>query len=81
MQEITEITENELLEIWSLIGGEPHLVDVGLPDLKTLLVDGDNNGIQMDFHTMACVVDVLRARGYAGGMPWVPVISAKPPKG
>jgi predicted Ser/Thr protein kinase len=74
MKEINEITEAELLQIWSLIGGSPHLYEVGREDLRTLLVDGENNGIQTDFHTMACIVDVLRARGYAGGMAFAGVV-------
>ncbi len=78
MKNIEEITENELQEIWPLIGGEPHLFEYGKDELKQVLTTGDCGieymsgkklkvepvGIQLDYYTMATIVDYLRSKGY-----------------
>jgi len=78
MKQIEEITESELQEIWPLIGGEPHLFEYGKDELKQVITTGDCAieymsgkklkvepcGIQLDFYTMAAIVDYLRSKGY-----------------
>ncbi len=64
---IEVISDEDLLELWSVIGGTPHLFEDGKEDLKKGLINGDfeGSGIQLDFHTMVAIVDTLRERGFA----------------
>lgn len=71
MKQIEEITENDLLELWPAIGGAPHLFEYGKDDLKKTLITGETvddndepNGLQLDYYTMAAIVDTLRKRGF-----------------
>lgn len=61
----TDITEEEMQEIWVVIGGTPHLYEWGKDDLKKGLEVGDwgESGIQMDYYTMSCMINYLRSRG------------------
>jgi hypothetical protein len=68
---IEEITNEDLQALWPAIGGEPHLFEYGKDELKKVLVDGDCGneddepiGLQLDYYTMAAIVDVLRSRGF-----------------
>lgn len=63
-KKIEDITNNELLDLFCLIGGTPHLVDQGTEELRGLLIDGDPGGLFLDAHTMAAIVDRLRDLGY-----------------
>lgn len=70
MKNIEAITNKELEEIWPLIGGAPHLFEYGKDELRAMLIDGFPNtddgelGIQLDYYTMAAIVDYLRNAGY-----------------
>ena len=77
-KKIEEINDDDLLALWPVIGGEPHLFEYGKQELKQVLVDGDCSttteicgeivesaiGLQLDFYTMAAIVDILRDRGF-----------------
>lgn len=75
---IEEITDADLQAIWPAIGGAPHLFETGKDELRQVLVSGDCGieyeigkkikvepiGLQLDFYTMAAIVDILRHRGF-----------------
>lgn len=63
-KQIEEITDEELQDLWPLIGGSPHLFDQGKDELKAGLSSGFFEDLQMDYYTMAVIVDYLRHRGY-----------------
>lgn len=71
-KEIEQITDEDLSAIWPVIGGTPHLFDFGKDELKTVLITGfgpesdspEPIGLQLDFYTMAAIVDILRNRGF-----------------
>jgi hypothetical protein len=76
---IEQLTEDDLQELWIVIGGTPHLYEYGKDELKQVLVTGECGigqefqgkttvepiGIQLDYYTMAAIVDKLRERGFA----------------
>jgi hypothetical protein len=78
MKQIEEITETDLLELWSAIGGAPHLFEYGKDELKQVLTTGECAmerqapdgyevepiSLQLDYYTMAAIVDILRKNGY-----------------
>lgn len=71
-KEIEQLTEEDLIELWNVIGGAPHLFEYGKDELKQLLITGEcatETGepvaIQVDYYTMAAIVDKLRERGFA----------------
>lgn len=64
---IEQITETELQELWPLIGGAPHLYEHGKDELKEGLSNGLFESLQMDYYTMAAIVDYLRGKGYEAG--------------
>lgn len=66
---IEEITEAELQELWPLIGGAPHLFEYGKDELRKGLSNGQFESLQMDYYTMAAIVDYLRSKGYEAGTP------------
>lgn len=63
---INSLTEEDLIELWTAIGGSLHLFEWGKEALKTLLIDGfaEDHGLMLDYYTMAAIVDTLRSRGY-----------------
>lgn len=65
-KEIEQITDEDLLEIWAVIGGTPHLFEYGKDCLKELLTTGyaEDHGLMLDYYTMAAIVDKLRERGF-----------------
>lgn len=71
MKQIEQITDEDLAALWPAIGGTPHLFEYGKDELRRVLVTGecydekDNaTSIQLDFYTMAAIVDILRHRGF-----------------
>lgn len=58
----TTLNDEILEELWVVIGGTPHLYEFGKDALKEALLKGywDDTGIQMDFYTMAAVINKLR---------------------
>lgn len=71
MKQIEDLTDEDLLEVWSAIGGAPHLFEYGKDELKKLLIDGscaDQNdepiSLQLDYYSMAAIVKVLQQRGF-----------------
>lgn len=70
-KKIEQITDEDLMEIWPAIGGAPHLFEYGKEELRSVLVTGhgpeDNPepiAIELDFYSMAAIVDTLRSRGF-----------------
>jgi hypothetical protein len=65
-KEIEQLTEEDLIELWFVIGGTPHLFEYGKDDLKSLLTTGyaEDHGLMLDYYTMAGIVDKLRERGF-----------------
>lgn len=65
-KQIEEITDDDLAVIWARIGGALHLFEHGKDDLKNVLISGDcsESGLQLDYYTMAAIVDTLRVRGF-----------------
>jgi hypothetical protein len=63
---IEELTDEDLQALWPAIGGAPHLFEYGKNELKNVLISGsyDEADIQLDYYTMAAIVDVLRSRGF-----------------
>jgi hypothetical protein len=68
-KQIEQITDTELLEIWSLIGGTPHDYQPGMQVLKEGLITGDFKRLKIDYYSLAAMVDCLRAKGYEAGLP------------
>lgn len=78
MKEITELTDDDLQALWPAIGGVSHLFEYGKDELKQVLTTGECGiesdfggeytvepiGLQLDYYTMAAIVDILRARGF-----------------
>lgn len=71
LKTIDELTDEDLMELWPAIGGTPHLFEYGKEDLKRTLITGEtvdendeSNGLQLDYYTMAAIVDILRERGF-----------------
>jgi hypothetical protein len=76
MKNIEEITEQDLEALWPVIGGTSHLFEYGKDELKQVLItgecgdgEGEPIGLQLDFYTMAAIVDTLRARGFETSSP------------
>lgn len=65
-KEIEQLTDDDLAELWPLIGGAPHLFEYGKDELKQILVTGDceEASLTLDYYTMAAIVDKLRERGF-----------------
>lgn len=65
-KEIEQLTDDDLAEVWGVIGGTPHLFEYGKSDLRKLLTTGyaDDPGLMLDFYTMSAIVDKLRERGF-----------------
>ena len=63
---IEELTDEDLMEVWSVIGGTPHLFEHGKEDLKELLTTGyvEDNALMLDYYTMAAIVYTLQNRGF-----------------
>lgn len=75
-KEIEQLSEEDLIELWTVIGGTPHLFEYGKDELKQVLMngecsneDGEPIGLQLDYYTMAAIVDKLRERGFPAGKP------------
>lgn len=68
-KQIEQITDTELLEIWSLIGGTPHDYKPGMQVLKEGLITGHFKRLKIDYYSLAAMVDCLRAKGYEAGLP------------
>lgn len=66
-KEIEQLTDEDLMELWMVIGGTPHLFEQGKDDLKEILTTGycENHGLMLDYYTMAAIVDKLRERGFS----------------
>lgn len=68
MKNIEQLTDEDLQAIWPAIGGAPHLFSHGKDELRLLLITGHCTEpelpLQMDFYTMAAIVDILRHRGF-----------------
>lgn len=72
-REIEELNDEDLMELWAVIGGTPHLFEYGKDELKELLITGDcEHEIMLDFYTMAAIVDKLRERGFATNLTTKP---------
>lgn len=76
-KQIEQLTEDDLIELWGVIGGTPHLFEYGKDELKRVLITGecvDENdepcGLSLGYYTMAAIVDKLRERGFAAPMDW-----------
>lgn len=68
LKEIEQLTEEDLGVLWPAIGGTPHLFEYGKDDLKRVLITGDAydiEGLQLDYYTMAALVNILQERGFA----------------
>ena len=70
-KQIEELTDEDLMELWPAIGGTPHLFEYGKEELKNVLINGscaDENdepiGLQLDYYTMAAIVNILKDRGF-----------------
>lgn len=65
LRPLADIKEEEMQELWGIIGGTPHLYEFGKDDLLKGLNDGDweESGIQMDYYTMSCLINYLRKIG------------------
>lgn len=63
---IEELTEDDLIELWNVIGGTPHLFEFGKDNLKELLTTGfsEDHGLFLDYYTMAAIVHALEQRGF-----------------
>lgn len=57
------LTEDEWIEIWSRIGGAPHLYEYGIDELKQVLNGEipDQCGLQLDYFTLAQLFNYLRS--------------------
>jgi hypothetical protein len=66
LKRVENITDEDLAELWPVIGGTPHFFDHGKDELRTGLVDGDwsESGLQMDYYTMVCMLKRLKELGY-----------------
>ena len=71
MKNIEDVNDEDLMEIWTAIGGTPHLFEYSKDELKKVLLtgscedqEGNPIGLALDFYTMAAIVDVLRERGF-----------------
>ena len=77
-KKIEEITEEDLVVLWYAIGGTPHLFEYGKDELRHILTTGECSmeyefggevkeaaiRLQLDYYTMAAIVDILRSRGF-----------------
>lgn len=72
LKNIEALTDDDLMELWPAIGGAPHLFEYGKDELRSVLITGFNTeendpepiGLQLDYYTMAAIVDILRHRGF-----------------
>lgn len=79
MKQIEELTDDDLAAIWPAIGGAPHLFEDGKDELRHILTTGECEmeyefggktksaaiSLQLDYYTMAAIVSILQARGFA----------------
>lgn len=82
-KEIEQLTEEDLIELWGVIGGTPHLFEYGKDELKKVLIDGECAdedgqaiGLSLGYYTMAAIVDKLRERGFAAPITDDPIPKA-----
>lgn len=65
LRPLADIKEEEMEELWVIVGGAAHLYVFGRDELKKGLQEGDwgESGIQMDYYTMSCLINYLRKIG------------------
>lgn len=77
-KQIEELTDEDLMALWSAIGGTPHLFEYGKDELRHILTTGECEmeyefggetksaaiALQLDYYTMAAIVKTLQARGF-----------------
>lgn len=71
IKEIEQLTDEDLIALWPMIGGTPHLFEYGKDELRKVLIDGqcanENDepiSLTLNYYTMAAIVDTLRERGF-----------------